>query len=240
MEALLDQADALILAAGEDGPERPSFEIPESLLPLTVPNEDWLEIRENPNKGKGWFAKGPIPAGSVILVSKPIAMALDLEYVGPDQEEDDEEQNEDGVSNHAMEESENPEEPQESTVNELLVLEILQSILTNPSIWLQQISKLYPREHVDIEASPVWISKDDEVFSQFETMVEQIEQVPELKGKSKEISQRLPLIIRYNVLSVETCPELLSHPGLNGHNPLSGVGLYHWPSFFNHDARPNV
>jgi hypothetical protein len=64
--------------------------------------------------------------------------------------------------------------------------------------------------------------------------------VPALKGKAKEISHRLPLIIRYNVLSVETCPELLSHPGPNGHSALSGVGLYFWPSFFNHDPRPNV
>jgi hypothetical protein len=250
MEGLLDQADALILAAGEDGPERPSFDIPESLMHLTTPNKIRLEIKENPNKGKGWFAKSPIPVGTTLLVSKPIAMALDLEYVGPEQD-DEVEADEDralGVvethipssSSNAMEESESPEEPQESTVNELLVLEVLQSILQNPCIWLQQLSQLYPRDPVDVAASPVWISKDDEIFAQFETMIEQIDKVPVLKGKSKEISQRLPLIIRYNVLSIETCPELLSHPGPNGHAPLSGVGLYHWPSFFNHDARPNV
>jgi hypothetical protein len=99
---------------------------------------------------------------------------------------------------------------------------------------------LYPRDAVDIEASPVWISKDDDLFAQFETMIKRIDTVSTLMGKSKEISRRLPLIVRYNVLSIETCPELLSHPGPNGHAPLSGVGLFYWPSFFNHDARPNV
>jgi hypothetical protein len=241
MEALLDQADALILTADpDDGPERPCFELPESLLPWTTPNQEVMELRENPNKGKGWYAKQSIPVGSVILVAKPIAMALDLEYVGPDQEDDEKEvRNDIDGDKEAMEESENQEE-QGSTVNELLVLEVLQSIFADPSIWTQQISLLYPRDAVDIEASPVWISKDDDIFAQFETMIKQIDTVPELMGKAKEISQRLPLIIRYNVLSIETCPELLSHPGPNGHAPLSGVGLYHWPSFFNHDARPNV
>ncbi|KAG7361079.1 SET methyltransferase domain containing protein [Nitzschia inconspicua] len=234
METLLDQADALIKAADpDDGPERPSFDIPESLLPLTTPNGDVLEIRENPSKGRGWFAKQPIPAGTVLFVAKPIAMALDMEYVGPDQNNDED------ADEEFMEEYENQEE-QGSTVNELLVLEVLQSIFSNPSIWTEQVSLLYPRDSVDIEASPVWISRDDSIFGQYEALIEQLETVPALQGKSKEISQRLPLIIRYNVLSIETCPELLSHPGPNGHAPLSGVGLYHWPSFFNHDGRPNV
>lgn len=251
MERLLDQADALILAAGDDGPDRPNFDIPEELVQLSTPNSEWLEILENPSKGRGWHSKKPIAAGSVIMVSKPIAMALDLEYIGPDQEDEDGSGNLAGggvgggggdvEDANAMEDSENPEEPQESRVNELLVLEVLQSIIADPSIWLEQVSTLYPRLSVDIEASPVWISKDDDIFSQFEAMIDQIENlVPPLKGRSKEISQRLPLIIRYNVLSIETCPEMLSFPGPNGHFPLSGVGLYHWPSFFNHDATPNV
>jgi len=57
MESLLDQADALVLSAGEEGPERPNFAIPEELTNLASPNGDCLEIRENPNKGKGWCSK---------------------------------------------------------------------------------------------------------------------------------------------------------------------------------------
>lgn len=68
----------------------------------------------------------------------------------------------------------------------------------------------------------------------------ELNNIPELRAKSDEISQRLPHIIRYNVLSVETCSELLSYPGPTGHSLLAGVGLYHLPSFFNHDSRPNI
>jgi hypothetical protein len=230
MEKLLGLGDALVLTAGENGPERPDFEIPEELAPLTAPH-DFLQVLENPNKGKGWFAKQPIPAGTALLVAKPVAWALDCEWDGgvPDEELADD-----------MEDSEHPAEPQESQINELLVLEVLQAIKDTPSIWLEQITNLYPREAVDVQASPVWISKDDDIFSQFEVMINDLESIPELHGKSKEISQRLPLIIRYNVLSVETCPELLSYPGPTGHSLLAGVGLYYLPSFFNHDARPNA
>jgi len=234
MESLLDQADALVLSAGEEGPERPNFAIPEELTNLASPNGDCLEIRENPNKGKGWCSKVAIPAGSTILVCKALVCALDLEYIAGN---DDDENIVDDDDDSDMEQE---DEAQDSTVNELLVLDLLQNILDDPSIWLEQLTNLYPREEVDIKTSPVWISKDDGVFSQFEAMIEQIDKIPALMGKSKEISERLPLIIRYNVLSIETCPELLSHPGPNGHHPLSGVGLYYWPSFFNHDARPNI
>jgi len=236
MESLLDQADALILTSGEEGPDRPNFEIPHELANHAIPNGEWLEVRENPNKGKGWFAKRDIQAGSIILVAKALVCALDLEYIAGDDEDDDIDQDEDD-DNQQMEQE---DEAQGSTVNELLVLDLLQNILDDPSIWSEQLTNLYPREEVDIKSSPVWISKDDEVFSQFEAMIDQIEKVPGLVGKSKEISRRLPLIIRYNVLSIETCPELLSHPGQNGHHSLSGVGLYYWPSFFNHDSKPNV
>lgn len=221
-----------MLSAGEEGPERPNFAIPEELTNLTAPNGDCLEIRENPNKGKGWFSKVNIPAGTAIFVCKALVCALDLEYIAGNEEDDDVEDEDN--------EMDQEDEAQGSTVNELLVLDLLQNILDDPSIWLEQLTNLYPREEVDIKTSPVWISKDDEVFSQFEAMIDQIEKVPALVGKSKEISERLPLIIRYNVLSIETCPELLSHPGPNGHHPLSGVGLYYWPSFFNHDSRPNI
>jgi hypothetical protein len=230
MEALLDQADALVLTAGENGPERPDFEIPEELTPLTTPR-DILEVRENPNKGKGLFATRLLPAGTVLLVAKPLAWALDSEWDGgvPDEEIEDME-----------EDSEHPAEPEESHVNELLVLEILHAIKEDPSIWLEKVANLYPRDSVDIEASPVWISKDDDIFAQFEQMIKELESVPGLQGKSNEISKRIPLIVRYNVLSMETSPEMLSHPGPTGHVDLSGVGLYDWPSFFNHDSSPNA
>ena len=180
MESLLDQADALVLSAGEEGPERPNFVIPEELMNLTTPNTDWLEIRENPNKGKGWFLKVAIRAGCTILVCKALVCALDLEYIAGNEEGDISEHVEGDDQNNMDQE----DEAQDSTVNELLVLDLLQNILEDPSIWLEQLTNLYPREEVDIKTSPVWISKDDEVFSQFEAMVKQIEHIPVLAGKS--------------------------------------------------------
>lgn len=232
MENLLDQADALLLTATDGVPQRPDFEIPEELSPFTAPY-DALQVLENPSKGKGWFAKRFLPAGTVLMIAKPIAWALDCEWDGgvPDDGLEDE--------NDMEDDSEHPAEPQDSQINELLVLEVLQAIKEAPSLWLDEISHLYPRDSVDIQASPVWVSKDDDIFSQFEAMIKELESTAQLRGMSKEISQRLPLIIRYNVLSVETCPELLSHPGQTGHAPLGGVGLYYLPSFFNHDSRPN-
>lgn len=236
MESLLDQADAAAAEAstnGTGGPALPpSLVIPKSLLPLTTPNDDTLEIGENPNKGKGWYAKRPISAGTVLLVAKPIAMVLDLE------EDDDDTSDDLDVDKEDMEDSE--EEEQGSTINEMLVLKVLHSIVADPLIWTQQLSFLYPRDVVDIEASPVWIPKNASILDQYRTLIKQIESIPALEENAKEISQRLPWIIRYNVLSIETCPELLSHPSIHGHSPLSGAGLYYWPSFFNHDARPNV
>ena len=230
MEGLLDQADALVLTAGEDGPARPDFEIPEELMPHTT-LRDVLEIRENPNKGKGLFAKVPLPAGAILLVGKPLVWALDSEWEGGIGDEEIEDMDDD---------SEHPPEPEESHVNELLVLEILEAIKEDPSLWIDKVSTLYPRDPQDIESSPVWISKDDDIFSEFDRMIKDLEAVPELKGMSSEISKRIPLIIRYNVLSMETCPEMLSHPGPTGHVSLSGAGLYFLPSFFNHDSHPNA
>jgi hypothetical protein len=233
MEQLLDQADALVLTAGDNlEPERPDFEIPEELMDYTEPQR-LLELRENPNKGKGWYSKQPISAGTILLVAKPLTMCLDWEW---DPEVDDGA----GEENSMDEDTETAPEPEESQINELLVLQALQDIKLNPSLWIDVISTLYPRDEVDIQASPVWISKDDDIFSQFEVMLRELETIPDLRGRTKEISSRLPLIIRYNVLSIETCSELLSYPGPTGHSCLSGVGLYHTASFFNHDARPNA
>ena len=236
MERLLDQADALLLTAGEENhPQRPDFEIPEDLLDRTAPY-NLLELYENPNKGKGWRALCPILTGTILMVSKPVAMVLDWEWDGLQGN------TKSGlVDDNIMEEdSENDPEPDESEINELLLLRVLQAMKENPAIWTDMIRLLYPRDEVHIQASPVWISKDDKIFMQVESIISELDKTPELRGRGKEISQRLPLIIRYNVLSIETCPELLSFPGPTGHSSLSGSGLYYLPSFFNHDARPNV
>jgi hypothetical protein len=226
MEKLLDQADALLLTAGEDGPERPNFDIPVELAHLAAPL-DMLQLLENPNKGKGWFAKQPLKAGSVVMVGKPISWAMDCEVLFDDEDEA-----------AFMEDDESENEPLDSQVNDLVILRVLQCIKESPAIWFDQVSALYPRENTS--SLPGWKCKNEEVLSKYRALIQELESTPELRGRSNEISKRLPLIIRYNVLSIETCPELLSYPGPTGHSLLGGVGLYHLPSLFNHDARPNV
>lgn len=233
MEQLLNQADALLLTATEeDGPEsRPDFEIPQELMHLTsIP--DFLQLQENPKKGKGWVSKQSLPAGTVLMVAKPIGWAMDSEeeYNEEDDYDDNMEDDDENLTD--------PEGVYDSQINELVVLQILQYIQENPAIWFEKVSTLYPRENV--VAFPTWNFKNNDNSSKFKAMINEIETIPELQGKSKEIAQRLPLIVRYNVLSIETCPELLSYPGPTGYSALAGVGLYHLPSFFNHDARPNV
>ncbi|CAJ1964999.1 unnamed protein product [Cylindrotheca closterium] len=225
MVRLLDELDAILLTAGDNGPNRPEFDVPEEYSHLESPS-DVLQLVDTPGKGKGWTAKTPLVAGTVVMVSKPIAWTMDLEAYNDEDEMEDEEEDEgdEGVDG--------------SKSNDHVVLRVLQRIKENPSIWFEQVSALYPRDNIG--TLPTWNCKDDNILSQFGSLLRQIEGIPQLQGKSDEIRQRLPLIIRYNVLSIETCSELLSYPGPTGHSLLGGVGLFHLPSFFNHSPRPNV
>jgi len=58
----------------------------------------------------------------------------------------------------------------------------------------------------------------------------------------EDLAVRLPEVVRSNALALSTGSELLSHPdpSRNGLCSLSGLGLYHSPSYFNHSCRPNV
>jgi len=55
------------------------------------------------------------------------------------------------------------------------------------------------------------------------------------------LALRLPEIVRCNALGLSTGSELLCFPDPSrGHAALTGLGLYHAPSFFNHSCSPNV
>ena len=221
MESLLDAADALVAANPDGMPPRPDFAVPEEYSchnPL-----DLMECKEGP-KGHGWFAKQPIAAGTVLMVDKPLAMVMDWQ----DRVEDDD----------VNDEEEGEEEEGGSIVNDILLLELLNCIQTNPSLWTNTLSNLYPRDNETAASLPVWICRDDTLFVDIENKIQELEKI--LPDFTKDIAKRLPLVVRYNVLSIETCPELLIHPGPNGHSILSGAGIYYLPSFFNHDSRPNA
>lgn len=159
------------------------------------------------------------------MVAKPLAMVMNHEEEEQDEEEMMKDENED-------------DEAPGSKINFILVLELLKLILTNQEVWSKALSELYPRNESEMSRLPPLECNDDKLKAELLQQIETLKGHTVLQGIADEISQRLPFIVRYNVLSVETCPELLSYP--NGHIALGGSGLYHEPSFFNHNSRPNV
>lgn len=251
MESLLDQADELVAAAAESSSAasmpRPDFAIPDEYAATTA-----AALQSNANSvmklskslvasrggGWGWIAASNLTAGTVLLTAKPIAYIMDWQNDENDDDADEEEEDdeEDEGGNTKMKEV-----LKEPRLNELLLLEILSKLQKDPLLWTEQLSTLFPRNEADLAALPAWVCHNDDVFMQVESLLSALEQdQAQHRLPIEEIAKRLPLILRYNILSMETCAELLSYPGQGGHAPLAGVALYHAPSFFNHSARPTV
>lgn len=228
METLLDTAAEIALAAQNGHVQQVDLTIPDEYL--RVPTDDLLEIRDTRSKGKGFFARGDIASGTMLLVTKPVAMAFDWEddTFEVDVPEDEDMEDEDG-------EGGDEDEPR---LNELLLIRVLEKIRKDPGLWERSLSMLFPRDANDLSTLPAWVVKEDDVFEKVESAMQELQKLPDMAETAKEISRRLPHIIRYNILSVETCPELLSYPEL-GFKSLSAVGLYTKASFFNHSRYPN-
>lgn len=226
----MDAVDALV-ASQPDEPPRPNLMLPTDYDPQQT--HDLMECREESKNGRGWFARTNIAAGTVLLVSKPIVMVMNWQAADDKHEEDMDFEE----GNHSEEEE---EEEQDSKANELLLLQLLRDIRDKPSLWTDVLSDLYPRDSDTASKLPKWVCQDDGVFLEVEKLLGELRQAPELREDVQDIAERLHLVIRYNVLSIETCPELLVHPGPGGHSSLDGSGLYHLPSFFNHDSQPNA
>jgi hypothetical protein len=227
MESLLDEADALVRAGGST-PPRPDFTIPEEYARVTDYSSYMVFKDAGPNKkGRGWFASQDIPAGTLVLVAKPLAMVMDWQDDQPDALAGDDDEMEDD------------EEEKEPRLNELLLIQVLRKLVDEPALWTEKLTELFPRDENDLSSLPAWVCHSDDVFMEVETLLSTIQQKNQIQ-EVKAVSKRLPLIIRYNVLSVETCNELLSYPGPDGHSKLSGIGIYHTPSFFNHSCKPNI
>lgn len=264
--------------SGADDPEghHPDLTIPETLSDLPTLSQ-YLEIRQVHRKGLGFVARQNLPAGTLLLVEKPIAIVLDSEVDGDDDgnqpggqitaypvatptsepsgahieevtqedlmeyDDDNREDFEDVDDDDAILDTEAAgSEENDPRINELLLLEVLDQLNSNPKLWEEQLSKLFPRTDEQVALLPAWVCHDDDIFVEFENGIRELERQHHiLRPFVKDISKRLPLIIRYNILSMETCPELLSYPGPEGFSNLSGVGLYYLPSFFNHSKQPN-
>jgi hypothetical protein len=214
-------------------------ETPALDFPIPSGCEDYkkiMKVKESKKGGLGFFAMKDIEAGSLLLASKPLALIMGWEEDDGEEEEEDED-----VMN------DDDDEGTETIVkgskrNGMLVIKLLKAMKSDASIWFDKVDKLYPREVT--EDLPLWLCESSEIDEAIDQCAD------ELKSDSTsfsddlvdEIRQRLPLIVKYNCLSIETGPELFVHPSQaqGGHISLSATGLYFEPSFFNHSSRPNV
>jgi hypothetical protein len=198
-----------------------------------------MEIKDVQNKGKGFHAKQDLSAGALLLVSKPQAIIMGWEE---DEFYDDEEEEEE-IIDESMDDDNNEDLVKSNRRNGVLTIRIAKAIKQNPSLWFDEVSKLFPR---DANSLPVWVCEHDETGMEFERSINELETKDEFKGERstviEEIRQRLPFIVKYNCLSVETSPELFSYPDQSkgGHINLSATALYNEPSYFNHSHKPNV
>ena len=219
---------------------KPNFDIPKG---CNVKPGKLLEIKESKaKKGKGLFATTHLEAGTIVLGGKPISLVMGWEDDGDD--EDDEEEMDD--DDDAMSVDGDNGILKGSKRNGILILKTIEAIATKPSVWYSQIQCLYPRRDDAICQEKTWVCEDATTGMEIEKAFQELSKIQELSTASnevvEEIQQRLPLIVRYNCLSVETAPELFVHPNSQegGHINLSGTGLYNFPSYFNHSHQPNV
>ena len=133
--------------------------------------------------------------------------------------------------------------------NGILVLRALSHIEKNPSVWTDTLSKLFPRDANAALSLPPWFCADPSVGLDIDARFRQLASQllfpsRENEATCKDIVLRLPLVVRYNVLSLETSPELFVYPNVSkgGLADLAGTGLYGPEiSYFNHScANPNV
>ena len=116
--------------------------------------------------------------------------------------------------------------------NGVLILRLLDKIKTNPKLWTDTLSKLFPREEETSLNLPTWMCSCAKIGLEIEqNFIELLDLhlFPENENEEtcKEIQLRLPLIVRYNVFSVETAPEQYSHfDSEKGMVELNGTALY--------------
>jgi len=238
IETLLDQVEAL-LAENPEQPPRPNLSLADDYEEGTPYR--LMKLKDNGLKGRGWFAIEDIPAGTVLVCEKPLSMVMDwqdpTEAEASDSFEVEEDEDDDDDDQH-MDEDE--DESGLSKLNELLLLELLRDLAKDPSIWTEKLSELFPRTEDDLEVLDSWVCTDDQVFVNFEELMDEVKKTTLSEDNVEQIRKRLPLVVRYNVLSAETSPELMVHPSPQGYAAMSGTALYHLPSFFNHDCQPNA
>ena len=301
LDELFDEADAM---ASEEAPAPPDLPLPLGYDEGTP--HRLMEVRgatsngeknvhrqqngRNNNKGRGWYARRRIEAGTVLLVEKPVGMVMrweeeeaeygdddDMSVEGAEQQQiqsshgatpaSDDNDNMESTSRSDDEDEEEGEDegPMGSVGTALLTMRLAESIKLDPTVWTGALAAatntvrnttngdetkaksagichLYPQTESEIRSLPPWVCSSASVGLAMETALANLcgENAAIDADTAAAIRLRLPLIVRYNALSVETGPELFVHPGPVGHASLSGTALFRQASLFNHSHRPNA
>lgn len=190
---------------------------------------DTMEVKTTTGRGKGFYAKRDIRMGERLVVAKPITLVMGCEV---DDDDDDDSESDDEKSNNAKangkksnnrtraddestESSNNSIDPLSQATgtkrNGLILLHTLQSVIEDQSLWTDTLSHLFPRTIAEALALPPWICSDVTLGMEIESLMSNL---PELfdEPTAKAIQTRLALIVRYNVLSVETSSEMFVYP----------------------------
>ena len=155
------------------------------------------------------------------------------------------------------ESDEDDDGPTGSVGTALLTMRLAESIKLDPTLWTGiskteddnasnvksvGIGNLYPQTEAEVQSLPPWVCSDPKVGLEMENCLSNLcgENADIDADTAQSIRLRLPLIVRYNSLSVETCPELFVHPSPVGHVALSGTALFQYASLFNHSSQPTV
>jgi hypothetical protein len=116
--------------------------------------------------------------------------------------------------------------------NGVLILRLLDKIKNNPNLWTDTLSQLFPRDEETSLNLPPWMCSCAKIGLEIEQSFNELLDLhlfPENENEEtcKQIQLRLPLKVRYNVLSVETSPEQYSHfDSEKGMVELNGTALY--------------
>lgn len=140
------------------------------------------------------------------------------------------------------------QEPSGTKRNGILLLRTLEMIKQSPTLWTNTLTKLFPRDIDTALSLPPWFCSDAKTGMSIDREMTNLSSLSLFENDEneqicKEIGMRLPLIVRYNVLSIETSSELFVYPDVSngGLASLAGTGLYGPEvSYFNHSCIPNV
>jgi len=330
---LFDEADAM---AAEDRPRPPDLPLPSNYDEVTphrlmevrnagpplpppitasaVSGSSSICRKKSKSKGRGWYARHRIEAGTVLLVEKPTGMVMrweedEAEYGDEDEEEEEEDMSVEGGFEQQQQQqkqgaaaasedimgsgSDDNEDgdgdgededggPTGSVGTALLTMRLAESIKLDPTLWTGAttsgsannidddammksdaaadstnttsptksssnaagvgICHLYPQTELEIRSLPPWVCSHPPIGLAMEHTLSTLcgENAAIDADTAAAIRLRLPLIVRYNALSVETGPELFVHPSPVGHSSLSGTALFQYASLFNHSHRPTV